>query len=63
MSNVYNMWHVIVVPYNVPLWKGMKESLFIMPLLIPGPTAPGKDVDVYLRPLVDELKELYEKGS
>ena len=62
MSNAYSMWPVIVVPYNMPIWRGM-ESLFIMPLLIPGPTAPGKDIDVYLRPLVDELKELWEKGS
>lgn len=62
MSNAYSMWPVILVPYNMPLWRCMKESSFIMTLLIPGPTAPGKDIDVYLRPLVDELKELWEKG-
>ncbi|KAH0651751.1 hypothetical protein KY284_031663 [Solanum tuberosum] len=33
-----------------------------MSLLIPGPQAPGKDIDVYLRPLVDELKELWSDG-
>ena len=35
----------------------MKEPFLMMSLLIPGPKAPGKDV--YLRPLVEELKELW----
>ncbi|KAL4587425.1 hypothetical protein LXL04_000296 [Taraxacum kok-saghyz] len=33
-----------------------------MQSLIPGPVSPGKDIDVYLRPLIDELKVLWEKG-
>lgn len=33
-----------------------------MTLLIPRPVAPSKDLDVYLRPLIDELKELWEFG-
>lgn len=40
----------------------MKPLFFMMPLLIPGPSQPGKAIDVYLRPLVDELKELWENG-
>ncbi|GJT90508.1 uncharacterized protein Tco_1079353 [Tanacetum coccineum] len=30
-------------------------------LLIPGPKSPGKDMDVYLQPLVKELKTLWKK--
>ena len=33
------------------------EDLMLTPL-IPGPQSPGKDMDVFLRPLVDELNEL-----
>lgn len=33
-----------------------------MPLLIPGFTSSGNDIDVYLYPLIDELKELETKG-
>ena len=62
MSNNYSMWPVILVPYNMPPWKCMKESFFMMSLLIPGPHAPGKDIDIYLCPLVDELKELWHDG-
>lgn len=34
----------------------------IRSLLILGPQAPGKDIDVYLRPLIDELNELSSDG-
>jgi len=33
-----------------------------MSTLIPGPRAPGNDIDVYLQPLIDELKELWKIG-
>ncbi|GJS90484.1 zinc finger, PHD-type containing protein [Tanacetum coccineum] len=39
----------------------MKESSFMLTLLIPGPKSPGKDIDVYLRPLIDDLKDLWAK--
>ena len=58
MSNNYSMWPIVLVPYNMPPWKCMKESFFMMSLLIPRPQAPGKDMDIYLRPLIDELKDL-----
>ena len=31
----------------------------MMPVLIQGPKQPGNDIDVYLRPLVDELLQLW----
>jgi hypothetical protein len=31
----------------------------MMPVLIKGPKQPGNDIDVYLRPLVDELLQLW----
>jgi hypothetical protein len=34
-----------------------------MPVLIQGPKQPGNDIDVYLRPLVDELLQLWTKGG
>ncbi|XP_062089141.1 uncharacterized protein LOC133795700 [Humulus lupulus] len=56
MSTTYNMWPVMLVIYNMPPWKCMKSNNLILSLLIPGPKSPGKDIDVYLRPLVEELK-------
>jgi len=31
-------------------------------MLIPGKKTPGMNIDVYLRPLIDELKELWNTG-
>jgi hypothetical protein len=37
----------------------MKRKFIMMPVLIQGPKQPGNDIDVYLRPLVDELLQLW----
>ena len=62
MSNSYCIWPVIVMPYNLPPWKCMKQSFSMLSLFIPGPQALGRDIDVYMQPLIDELKELWEDG-
>ena len=31
-------------------------------LLIHGPKSPGKNIDIYLEPLIDELKQLWADG-
>ena len=40
----------------------MKRSSFMLSLLIPGPSSPLNDIDVYLQPLIEELKELWDDG-
>uniref|UniRef100_A0A803MDX1 Transposase-associated domain-containing protein n=1 Tax=Chenopodium quinoa TaxID=63459 RepID=A0A803MDX1_CHEQI len=45
---------------NLPPWLCMKPEFLMLSLLIPGPTSPGNDIDVYLQPLVQELKDLWE---
>lgn len=40
----------------------MKSYNMIMPLIIPGPKSPGIDIDVFLQPLIDELKQLWDVG-
>ena len=59
MSTSYSMWPVFVVPYNLPPWACMEQSNFMMSLLIPGPDSPGKDFDVFMEPLVEELLQLW----
>jgi hypothetical protein len=58
-NSSYSMWHVFVIPYNLPPWLCMQESNFMMALLIPGPRSPGKAFDVFLQPLVEDLLELW----
>ncbi|GJX07066.1 retrotransposon gag domain, retroviral aspartyl protease [Tanacetum coccineum] len=61
LSQSYIMWLMILTTYNQPPWLCMKESSFMLTLLIHGPKSPGKDIDVYLRPLIDDLKDLWAK--
>nr|GEW46944.1 hypothetical protein [Tanacetum cinerariifolium] len=56
LSQAYSMWPVILTTYNMPPWLCMKESSFMKTLLIPGPKSLGKDIYVYLRPLIEDLK-------
>jgi hypothetical protein len=37
------------------------DAFIMMPVLIQGPKQPDNDIDVYLRPLVDELLPLLAK--
>ena len=63
MLNVtYTTWPVILIPYNLPPWLCLKQSYWMMSMLIPRPKSLGNNIDVYLQPLIDELKELWEKG-
>jgi hypothetical protein len=60
MSASFSMWPVFLIPYNFPPWECMEQSNFMMGLLIPGPTSPGKDMDLFLQPLIDELLDLWK---
>ncbi|XP_042972958.1 uncharacterized protein LOC122304759 [Carya illinoinensis] len=62
MAKPYSIWPVILVPYNLPPWLCMKDQFFMTSLIIPGPKSLGNDIDVYLQPLIDELRELWENG-
>jgi hypothetical protein len=37
----------------------MKWKFIMMPVLIQGPKLPRNDIDVYARPLIEELLELW----
>ncbi|XP_010412528.1 PREDICTED: uncharacterized protein LOC104698838 [Camelina sativa] len=58
----YSMWPVFLVNYNMSPVMSMKAENIMLMMLIPGPTAPSNNLDVYLQPLVDDLKDLWEEG-
>ena len=62
LSSRYSIWSVLLVPYNLSPWVYMKSDSMMLSLLILGPKSPGNDIDVFLQPLIDELKELWETG-
>jgi len=62
MGKGHSIWHVVLMTYNLPPWDCMKQPYLMLSLLIPGPSSPKSSIDIYLEPLIDELKELWEKG-
>ncbi|XP_057444525.1 uncharacterized protein LOC130736753 [Lotus japonicus] len=62
LSASNSIWPVILIPYNTPPWVCMKSTSFILSMIIPGKKPPGNDIDIYLQPLIKELKELWNDG-
>ncbi|XP_010436664.1 PREDICTED: uncharacterized protein LOC104720460 [Camelina sativa] len=58
----HSTWPMLLVNYNTPPTMCMKAENIMLTLLIPGPTAPGNNIDVYLAPLIDNLKDLWVEG-
>ena len=48
ISSTHSTWLIILTPYNLPSWMCMKRSSFMLLLLIPCPTSPENDIDMYL---------------
>jgi hypothetical protein len=44
--------------YNLPPNKCLKEWFIFLALVIPGPKEPKKQMNIFLCPLMEELKEL-----
>ncbi|XP_074288178.1 uncharacterized protein LOC141613344 [Silene latifolia] len=61
-GKAYSCWPVMLTPYNLPPWLCMKKQFIFLSLIVPGPKNPKKNLDVFLQPLIRELKELWEVG-
>jgi hypothetical protein len=57
-STAYSCWPVFMMPYNLPPKKYLKEWFIFLALVISGPKEPKKQINIFLRPLIKELKEL-----
>jgi ssDNA-binding Zn-finger/Zn-ribbon topoisomerase 1 len=60
LSSRHSCWPVLMVIYNLPPSLCMKRKFMMLTTLISGPKQPGNDIDVYLAPLIDDLKLLWE---
>ncbi|GAA0167334.1 hypothetical protein LIER_22290 [Lithospermum erythrorhizon] len=62
MSLSHSTWPVVIIIYNLPSWLCMKQSFLLLSTLVNGPKGPGSKIDVYMQPLIEELKELWSDG-
>ncbi|CAL8085193.1 unnamed protein product [Prunus armeniaca] len=60
LNQQHSTWPILVFPYNLPPWKCMKKEYMMMTVLITEDL--DRSINVYLRPLVDELKDLWTNG-
>ncbi|CAM8931993.1 unnamed protein product [Rhodiola kirilowii] len=59
---LHSTWPIIVISYNLPPWMCMKKEFNILAMLVSGPKSPGKCLNVFMRPHIDELKMLWNIG-
>jgi len=59
----YSCWPVILTVYNLPLGMCMRLEFMFLSMVIPGPSSPGWNIDVCLRPLIDELTQLWSSRA
>jgi hypothetical protein len=59
----YSCCPVILIIYNLPLGTCMRPEFMFLSIIIPGPSSLGRNIDVCLRPLIDELAQLWSSGA
>jgi hypothetical protein len=55
----YSCWPMFAIPYNLPPSLCMKYEFMFLCLIVPSPEHPGPKLNVMLKPLINELKELW----
>ena len=55
----YSIWLVVMIDYNIPPWLSMKNEHLMLSLIISS-RKQVKNMDVYLQPLINEFKKLWE---
>ncbi|XP_006601584.1 uncharacterized protein [Glycine max] len=62
LSSNHSSWPILLMIYNLPPWLCILREYIILCMMIAGPRKPGNDIDVYLMPLIEDLKQLWEEG-
>ncbi|KAG7548108.1 Transposon En/Spm-like [Arabidopsis suecica] len=62
MSKNHSLWPEILTPYNLPPDMCMNSEYLFLTILNSGPNHPRASLDVFLQPLIEELKELWHNG-
>ncbi|KAM3320520.1 hypothetical protein P3S67_007720 [Capsicum chacoense] len=58
MSIPHSTWPVMLMNYNLSPWICMKPEYIMLSMIIPAPSSPGNDIDIYLQLLIAELNKL-----
>jgi hypothetical protein len=58
LSSSHSTWPVILTIYNLPPWLCHKRRYLLLTYVICRPKQPGNDIDVFLEPLMEDMKIL-----
>jgi hypothetical protein len=58
-SSTHSTWSIVLMILKLPPWLCNKRKFIMMTGLISGAQPPGNDIDIYFRPMVEDLKELW----
>jgi hypothetical protein len=59
----YSCWPMFVIPLNLPPGVLMTRKTMFLLLIIPRPDYPGKNLSVYMQPIVDDLNHSWHHGK
>lgn len=62
LSTNHSSWPVLLVIYNLSPWLCMKRKYVMLSMMISGLKQPGNDIDVYLSPLIEDLRTMWVDG-
>jgi hypothetical protein len=60
LSSTHSTWPVILTIYNLTPHLCQKRRYLLLTYLISRPRQPGNDIDVFLEPLMEDMKILWE---
>jgi len=59
---LYSVWPIVVCVHNLPPHLCMTRPYMFLSFVIPRPNNPKNEIDVFLQPVIDELKMLWNEG-
>jgi hypothetical protein len=59
----YSCWLVTLTIYNLPPGMCMRPEFMFLSTVIPCPSSLGQNIDVCLRPLINELTQLWSSKA
>jgi hypothetical protein len=57
-KTVHSSWPIILMMYNILTWLYHKRKYLILSILIHGPKQADIDIDVFLKPLMKDMRKL-----
>jgi hypothetical protein len=57
-STNVKIWHIIIIKYNIPPWMVMHREYSLLSLIVTR-KHQVRDMDIYLKPLIEEMLFLW----